>query len=277
MIVHFFEVWLALLVSFALGCAIGALAFEFAGQSRLGPLQRRIAHRVGVVVGSTRARLGLDAGWREYRYLPEQVTPFGEHSFQQESDNAPPATSDERPAPRPAVKAQVTSPPAPSDDAPDDKFPEDETAWRPQTDAKRPAGLSTPRKGVPDNLQRIRGIGRKNEVLLNDLGVFHFGQIAAWTPAEIAWIGQQIAFPERIERDDWVGQAVTLASGGDTGVTKAAGRRRARRNELFHNDADDDTGIGDVDHYPHESDDPEDDDYLDDHRDGDDDPDDETY
>jgi predicted flap endonuclease-1-like 5' DNA nuclease len=89
--------------------------------------------------------------------------------------------------------------------------------------------LAEPRNGVPDNLQRIRGIGERNEVRLNELGVFHFSQIAAWTPAEIRWIGRQLSFPERIEGDDWVGQAIVLASGGETGFTKSADRRRARR------------------------------------------------
>ena len=89
-----------------------------------------------------------------------------------------------------------------------------------------PAGLSAPRGGVPDNLQRIKGIGKRNEELLNSLGIYHFGQIAAWTPGEMRWIGQYLAFPERIERDDWVGQAMVLASGSDTGFEKSAERRR---------------------------------------------------
>jgi hypothetical protein len=67
--------------------------------------------------------------------------------------------------------------------------------------------------------------------LLNSLGIYHFGQIAAWTPAEMRWIGQYLAFPERIERDDWIGQAIVLASGADTGFEKAADRRRRRRQE----------------------------------------------
>src|SRR5690606_13711367 len=89
---------------------------------------------------------------------------------------------------------------------------------------QRPAGLSAPRGGVPDNLQRIKGIGKRNERLLNDLGIFHFGQIAAWTPAEAAWIGQSLAFPDRIARDDWVGQATLLAMGTGTGFQKSAER-----------------------------------------------------
>lgn len=96
---------------------------------------------------------------------------------------------------------------------------------------KRPATLAEPRNGVPDNLQRIQGVGERNEARLNKLGIFHFGQIAAWTPAEVLWVSQRMAFPERMERDDWVGQAIILASGGDTGMTKAADRRRTRRQE----------------------------------------------
>jgi len=95
----------------------------------------------------------------------------------------------------------------------------------------RPLTLPGPRNGVPDNLQRIRGIGQKNEELLNGLGIFHFGQIAAWTPAEARWVANHLAFPERIERDDWVGQAIILATGGNTGYVKAAERRRNAEDE----------------------------------------------
>jgi hypothetical protein len=82
---------------------------------------------------------------------------------------------------------------------------------------------------VPDNLQRIKGIGKRNEELLNGLGIFHFGQIAAWTPGEILWIGHHLTFPERIQRDNWVGQATLLAMGTETGFQKSAERRRERR------------------------------------------------
>ena len=95
----------------------------------------------------------------------------------------------------------------------------------------RPSGLPAPRGGVPDNLTRIRGIGERNEILLNSLGIYHYGQIAAWTPAEMRWIGQYLAFPERIERDDWQGQAMVLATGGETGFEKSAERRRRRRQQ----------------------------------------------
>ena len=97
--------------------------------------------------------------------------------------------------------------------------------------AMRPMGLPGPRSGIPDDLQRIRGIGRRIEEVLNDLGIFHFGQIAAWTPAEARWVGAFLAFPERIERDDWIGQATILASGGSTGYVKGADRRKPKEQE----------------------------------------------
>jgi predicted flap endonuclease-1-like 5' DNA nuclease len=103
-------------------------------------------------------------------------------------------------------------------------MPAPEPVRRQDLPAMRPLTLPGPRNGVPDNLQRIRGIGQKNEELLNSLGVYHFGQIAAWTPAEARWIASHLAFPERIERDDWIGQAIVLATGGDTGYVKAADR-----------------------------------------------------
>ena len=101
-----------------------------------------------------------------------------------------------------------------------------ETAEGEETAMARPVALAAPRNSVPDDLQRIRGIGRRIEQRLNALGIFHFGQIAAWTPAEMRWMAQQLAFPERIEWDDWIGQAIILAAGGDTGFVKSADRRR---------------------------------------------------
>lgn len=109
----------------------------------------------------------------------------------------------------------------------------------PELPSMRPMGLSAPRNGVPDNLQRIRGIGKKNEQLLNSLGIFHISQIAAWTPAEARWVASQIPFPERIERDDWIGQATVLASGGDTEYVKAVARRAEKAAEGSEPDEDD--------------------------------------
>ena len=76
----------------------------------------------------------------------------------------------------------------------------------------RPRGLEEPRGGKPDQLQRIGGIGPKNEKILHALGFFHFGQIAAWTPQQIAWIDDHLKFNGRIGREEWIEQARLLAA-----------------------------------------------------------------
>ena len=77
----------------------------------------------------------------------------------------------------------------------------------------RPKGIEKPRGGKPDDLQRISGIGPKNEAILHNLGFFHFDQIAAWTPAQVAWVDDHLRFNGRIAREEWIRQADLLATG----------------------------------------------------------------
>jgi predicted flap endonuclease-1-like 5' DNA nuclease len=88
----------------------------------------------------------------------------------------------------------------------------------------KPAGIGGPRSGKGDDLKRIRGIGRQNEDRLHGLGIWHFDQIAAWTARETRWVGHFLAFPGRIEREDWVGQARILAEGGETEFSRRVDR-----------------------------------------------------
>ena len=81
------------------------------------------------------------------------------------------------------------------------------------TDGK-PALLDAPRAGGADDLKRIGGIGPKLEQTLNELGIFHFDQIAALEGEEIDWVDSRLRFKGRIRRDDWIGQAKALASDG---------------------------------------------------------------
>lgn len=80
----------------------------------------------------------------------------------------------------------------------------------------RPEKLAAPRGGAKDNLKRIKGIGPVNEGRLNELGIYHFDQIAGWGSREIDWVDEHLSFKGRIEREDWINQAKTLASGGNT-------------------------------------------------------------
>ena len=78
----------------------------------------------------------------------------------------------------------------------------------------------TARDNRADDLKRIRGIGPQNEGRLHGLGIWHFDQIAGWTPENVRWVGSYLAFPGRIDRENWLDQAKALASGGDTDFSK---------------------------------------------------------
>ena len=78
-------------------------------------------------------------------------------------------------------------------------------------DFRRPRAMAKP-KSV-DDLKKIGGIGPKLEKVLNGLGVWTYAQIAAWSPEEIAWVDDYLAFKGRIERDGWLQQAARLAAG----------------------------------------------------------------
>lgn len=76
-------------------------------------------------------------------------------------------------------------------------------------DFRQPRSVDRPE--TPDDLKAISGIGPKLEQVLNGLGIWTWAQIAAWTPAEVAWADDYLGFKGRIGRDDWIGQAATLA------------------------------------------------------------------
>ncbi len=84
----------------------------------------------------------------------------------------------------------------------------------------RPGGLEAPRSEGADNLTMIKGVGPASEKKLNALGIWHFDQVAAWKKKEVEWVGSYLAFPGRIEREEWVKQAKTLAKGGATAFSK---------------------------------------------------------
>ena len=73
----------------------------------------------------------------------------------------------------------------------------------------RPESLDAP-KGEADDLKRIGGIGPKIELILNELGIFHFSQIAAWTPGEQAWVDSYLRFEGRVMSEKWAEQAAEL-------------------------------------------------------------------
>ncbi len=79
----------------------------------------------------------------------------------------------------------------------------------------KPKALKAARKGVADDLKVIEGIGPALEKLLNENGIFHLDQIAAWGAAEVEWMdGNLKGFKGRVTRDKWVAQAKLIAEVG---------------------------------------------------------------
>lgn len=90
-----------------------------------------------------------------------------------------------------------------------------------------PEMLAAPRDGRADDLKQIRGIGPVIETLLNQLGFWHFDQIAGWKARDIAYVDERlVGFHGRISRDEWVRQAQALAAGGTTDEPRKAARHK---------------------------------------------------
>lgn len=61
-----------------------------------------------------------------------------------------------------------------------------------------------------DDLKRISGIAQVLEKKLNAFGVYTYRQIMEWDPVAVAEFSKLLSFRDRIERDDWIGQARSL-------------------------------------------------------------------
>lgn len=59
---------------------------------------------------------------------------------------------------------------------------------RPPKYRRRPWLLEAARRDRPDDLTLIPGINFAAERALNELGIFHFDQIALWDEANVAWL-----------------------------------------------------------------------------------------
>ena len=106
------------------------------------------------------------------------------------------------PEPVPAEVAAVVEAPAPAAEAAPAEAPAE-----PAAEAFK--GLDAP-NGEADDLKKISGVGPVLEKKLNDMGIYHYNQIAAFTAEEIAKVDTELNFKGRIERDDWLSQAKTL-------------------------------------------------------------------
>ncbi len=104
----------------------------------------------------------------------------------------------------------------------------EESGLENSADEDMPELLDAPRNGKADDLKEISGIGLKIEETLNELGIYHFDQIASWTKDNIEWVNEHLlVFKGRIEREKWVEQAIKLAAGEQTEFSK-----RVKRGEI---------------------------------------------
>ena len=79
-----------------------------------------------------------------------------------------------------------------------------------QEDVIKPTLLTEAPETGADKLSTIKGIGPVLEKKLNELGVYSFEQIASWDTEQELWIGTQMAFPQRVRKEEWVKQAKEL-------------------------------------------------------------------
>ncbi|MFA3917573.1 NADH-quinone oxidoreductase subunit E [Ruegeria hyattellae] len=149
----------------------------------------------------------------EVRLLTPWMGKDGKVVSRDAKDMPPPAPEAPKPAVKQAAEAKAAKP-APAKTAPEAAADE------------APETLDAPHEGKADDLKLLKGVGPKLEQTLNELGFFHFDQIAAWTPIHIAWVDSRLKFKGRIERDGWIAQAAELAAGKETEFAK-----RARKDE----------------------------------------------
>ncbi len=79
----------------------------------------------------------------------------------------------------------------------------------PATDGEGFEALSGPR-GVADDLKKLAHVSPTIEKKLNDLGIFHYWQIAALGPDAAHKIGEEVGLPGRVE--GWIAQSKELSA-----------------------------------------------------------------
>ncbi len=125
---------------------------------------------------------------------------------------------------KPAAKRAKAAPAAKS--APKAKAaPRRKAAAKPARAAAKPAAkkasgpakpivLKKARRGKADDLTQIKGVGPKLEAAINDLGIYHYDQVAKLSVKEAAWVDENLGgIKGRIARDKWVTQAKGLMNG----------------------------------------------------------------
>jgi predicted flap endonuclease-1-like 5' DNA nuclease len=156
------------------------------------------AHEAGVAVGaaaSSAANAVREATSEVREKAAETISPAEEPAARSEASVEEPAARSEA-----SVEEPVAAPAAGAEAG------------------RKPDTLAAPREGGGDDLLAIKGIGPKLMGELNEMGIYHYDQIAGWSEAEVAWVDSHVdGVNGRASRDDWVGQAKKLVADADTG------------------------------------------------------------
>ncbi len=86
---------------------------------------------------------------------------------------------------------------------------------------EKPRTLPAARDGGPDDFTLIEDVSAMQQSTLYSIGVFHFDQIAAWSPGNIAWVDQYLRLRGRIDEEQWLAQAADLARDGVAAARRA--------------------------------------------------------
>ncbi|NQY98182.1 MAG: hypothetical protein HRT82_13590 [Henriciella sp.] len=158
--------------------------------------------------------------WRN-RYLEGRLAYFeaGEAEAAEAADAEPEA------APEPVAEAEAETPtepePAADPETAPEAAPEPEAAAAAEADVHPSEAMLAELEGVQpeqvdkpedggDDLTAITGIGPRIGEVLNELGIYRYAQIAAWTPENETWIENHLSFKGRVSRENWVEQAKAL-------------------------------------------------------------------
>ncbi|MBQ2260451.1 MAG: NADH:ubiquinone oxidoreductase [Loktanella sp.] len=187
---------------FVVGTGVALVMFDF-------PLVSAVF--VGAVVAGI-AVVALAVGWappRDDAAVTKAATPAETPS--PAAVTTPDPVAEPTPAPTPVAEPAQAALADPTPVATPD--PVAAAPAKPAASGK-PAVLVAPRDGGADDLKLLKGVGPKMEMALNGHGIYHFDQIAAWTPAEQAWVDENVdGVKGRATRDDWVAQAKALIAG----------------------------------------------------------------
>lgn len=158
--------------------------------------------------------------WRN-RYLEGRLAYFEAGDAEADAVETEAAETTEEPETEQAdseePEADVSEPETPSEPEPEAETSADaeaeevhpSEAMLAELEGVQPEQIEKPENGG-DDLTAITGIGPRIGEVLNELGIFAYSQIAAWTPENETWIENHLSFKGRVSRENWVEQAKAL-------------------------------------------------------------------